>query len=66
MQTLEERLDPEQFMRIHRSVIVRLDLVDTLHRGAGGDYEVQLKGGARVRVSRSRREALERWLGVSR
>jgi two-component system LytT family response regulator len=65
MQTLEERLDPSRFMRVHRSVIVRLDLVDTLHRGAGGDYELQLKGGMRVRVSRSRREALERWLGVS-
>ena len=65
MQTLEERLDPSRFMRVHRSAIVRLDLVDTLHRGAGGDYELQLKGGMRVRVSRSRREALERWLGVS-
>ena len=64
MQTLEERLDPARFMRIHRSVIVRLDLVDTLLRGAGGDYEVQLKGGARLRVSRSRREALEKRLGV--
>ena len=66
MQTLEERLDPSRFMRIHRSMIVRLDLVEALHRGTGGDYEVQLKGGTRVRVSRSRREALERWLGVSR
>ena len=65
MQTLEERLDPSRFMRVHRSMIVRLDLVDTLHRGAGGDYEVQLKSGQRIRVSRSRREALERWLGVS-
>jgi two-component system, LytTR family, response regulator len=65
MQTLEERLDPAHFMRIHRSVIVRLELVDTLHRGAGGDYEVQLKSGVRLRVSRSRREALERRLGVT-
>ena len=66
MQTLEERLDPAKFMRIHRSMIVRLDLIEALHRGTGGDYEVQLKGGTRVRVSRSRREALERWLGVSK
>jgi two-component system LytT family response regulator len=65
MQTLEERLDPERFLRIHRSVIVRLDLVETLLRGAGGDYEVQLKGGVRLRVSRSRREELERRLGVT-
>jgi two-component system LytT family response regulator len=65
MQTLEERLDPAMFLRIHRSVIVRLDLVDTLHKGAGGDYEVQLKSGVRLRVSRSRREELERRLGVT-
>ena len=64
MQTLEERLDPRQFIRIHRSAIVRLPLVDTLLRGAGGDYEVQLKGGLRLPVSRSRREELERRLGV--
>lgn len=65
MQTLEDRLDPNRFMRVHRSVIVRLDLVEALHRGGGGDYELQMKGGVRLRVSRSRREALERWLGLS-
>jgi len=63
--TLEEKLDPNRFLRIHRSIIVRVDLIDTFHRGAGGDYEVQLKSGARLRVSRSRREELERRLGVT-
>ena len=63
MQGLEEQLDPEQWMRIHRSAIVRLDLVETLLRGNAGDYEVQLRGGVRLRVGRSRREALERRLG---
>ncbi|MEO5816552.1 MAG: LytTR family DNA-binding domain-containing protein, partial [Gemmatimonadaceae bacterium] len=66
MQTLEERLDPSKFMRVHRSVIVRLDLIESLERGAGGDGELRLKGGARLRVSRTRREALERWLGLAR
>ncbi|MEO8335666.1 MAG: LytTR family DNA-binding domain-containing protein [bacterium] len=66
MQTLEERLDPSKFMRVHRSVIVRLDLIESLERGAGGDGELRLKGGARLRVSRTRREALERWLGLDR
>ena len=64
MTTLEERLEPAHFLRIHRSVIVRIDLVETLHKSPGGDYEVQLKGGRRLRVSRSRREELERRLGV--
>jgi two-component system, LytTR family, response regulator len=65
MQSLEERLDPDKFLRIHRSIIVRIELVDVLLRGAGGDYEVQLKDGRKLRVSRSRREELERRLGVS-
>jgi two-component system, LytTR family, response regulator len=65
MQNLEDRLDPSHFIRTHRSVIVRLDLIETLHKGAGGDYEVQLKSGRRLRVSRSRLEALEKKLGVS-
>ena len=63
MQALEDRLDPREFLRIHRSIIVRTPLVETLHKAAGGDYEVQLKGGQRLRVSRSRREELERRLG---
>ena len=62
---LEEKLDPDRFLRIHRSIIVRVDLIETFHRGAGGDYEVQLKSGARLRVSRSRREELEKRLGVT-
>jgi two-component system, LytTR family, response regulator len=64
IQSLEERLDPARFLRIHRSAIVRLELITALHRGAGGDGEAVLKGGQRLRVSRSRREALERWLGL--
>ena len=65
LQTLEEKLDPNEFMRIHRSAIVRLELIDVFLRAEGGDYEVQLKNGVRLRVSRSRREALERHLGVT-
>lgn len=65
MQNLEDKLDPNVFIRTHRSVIVRIDLIETLHRGAGGDYDVQLKSGRRLRVSRSRIEALEKKLGLS-
>lgn len=64
MLALEERLDPARFIRIHRSVIVRVDLIETLHKGAGGSYEVQLKSGRRLRVSRSRLDALEAKLGL--
>ncbi len=66
MQTLEERLDPSRFFRIHRSVIVRLERIDTLLREPGGDYAVHLKSGARLSVSRNRVEPLEQWMGLPR
>lgn len=65
MQTLEERLDPAQFFRIHRSAIVRLSLVDALLRVGGGDYRVRLRSGVELSVSRRRREELENRMGES-
>jgi two-component system LytT family response regulator len=59
MQALEEQLDPAQFFRIHRSAIVRLDRVDALLRGPGGDYAVRLKDGTELSVSRNKRDELE-------
>jgi two-component system, LytTR family, response regulator len=64
MQVLEERLDPKQFFRVHRSAIVRLDQIEALLRDPGGDYAVRLKGGAQLSVGRGRVEALERWMGL--
>lgn len=66
MQALEDRLDPALFLRIHRSAIVRLDLIETLLRSSGGDYAVRLRGGTELSVSRSRREELEERLGLVR
>jgi two-component system LytT family response regulator len=63
LQTLEEQLDPREFMRIHRSEIVRLDRISMVVRAGGADHEVQLKSGVRLRVGRSRREDLEQRLG---
>src|SRR4051794_18229431 len=65
MQTLDERLDPEVFFRIHRSAIVRLDRIDTLLRHPGGDYGVRLKNGTELSLSRGRREELEAKLGIT-
>lgn len=63
MQHLEVQLPPARFVRIHRSAIVRLDLLQALLRSEGSEYHVIMKGGARFRVGRSRREALEQRLG---
>ena len=49
---VERRLDPAQFMRIHRSAIVRLDRISSVHRGRYGTLDVQLGEGAKLRVGR--------------
>ncbi|HEX3583014.1 MAG TPA: response regulator [Thermoanaerobaculia bacterium] len=65
MQTLEERLDPAVFLRVHRSAIVRLDRIDAMLRAPGGDYAVRLKDGTTVSVSRARRDELEKRIGAA-
>ena len=64
MQNLEDQLDPARFFRVHRSAIVQLDRVDALLKAGGGDCEVQLRSGVKIRVSRSRREELEKRLAM--
>jgi two-component system LytT family response regulator len=62
LSALEERLDPSHFLRIHRSLIVRLDRVRELRREADGGGCVVLHDGVRLRVARGRWEALEQAL----
>ena len=59
MHDLETRLDPAQFVRIHRSIIVNLDRIKELHPHFNGDYIVVLEDGRQLRLSRTRRENLE-------
>lgn len=58
MAELERKLDPEEFMRIHRSTIVNLDRVRHVEPYGGSDYQVVLHNGVRLRVSRSCRDRL--------
>ncbi|HEV2761957.1 MAG TPA: LytTR family DNA-binding domain-containing protein [Pyrinomonadaceae bacterium] len=62
MNELEERLDPQRFLRIHRSTIVNSERVKELHQNPSGEYVVVLKGGAELKLSRSRRERVEQLL----
>lgn len=64
MKTLEQRLDPTQFCRIHRSTIVNLEQVDALEPTDPGDVVARLANGKRLRVSRTRRAELEKRLGL--
>jgi two-component system LytT family response regulator len=56
--SLETRLDPRRFARVHRSAIVQVDRVRALKTSLRGS-EVVLRDGARVPVSRRRRAILE-------
>jgi two-component system LytT family response regulator len=60
---LEARLDPARFARIHRSTLVNLDRVAEIQPWFSGDAMVLLQGGAKLRLSRSYRQALEERLG---
>jgi len=60
---LEASLDPARFFRIHRSAIVNLDRVKHFEHWSHGDYLVVLANGTELRLSRSRKPALEELLG---
>jgi two-component system, LytTR family, response regulator len=57
IQSLEENLDPKQFVRIHRSAIVRKVAVRGLHPLFHGDYLVRLNNGTELTLSRNFRES---------
>ena len=61
---LEEELDPENFIRVHRSTIVNLDHVQSYKHAGGSTYQVRLKQGQALPVSRSRIRTLESVLGT--
>jgi two-component system, LytTR family, response regulator len=61
--SIEERLDPRKFIRIHRSTIVNLDRVLELSPLFHGDYVVRLCDGTKLTLSRSYREKLQEPLG---
>jgi two-component system LytT family response regulator len=63
MQHLERRLDPTRFFRVHRSAIVNLDRIKEIEPFHQGDQVVVLTDGTKLKLSRSRREALEARLG---
>jgi two-component system LytT family response regulator len=62
MTNLESRLDPEKFLRIHRSIIVRKDRIKELEPLFQGDYSVVLHDGTRLTSSRGYREKIQLFL----
>jgi two-component system, LytTR family, response regulator len=63
LQSLEGRLDPSIFLRIHRSTLVNLDRIQELQPLFHGDYVVKLLDGTELSLSRTYRERLAAPLG---
>lgn len=62
MADLESQLDPDKFVRVHRSAIVNVDRVREIHPMFRGDCTLILHDGTQLRLSRGRREAFEKTL----
>jgi two-component system LytT family response regulator len=65
MASLEARLDPARFVRIHRSAIVNLAKIRELQATFNGEYAVFLHSGVKLTLSRGYRDALRARLGGS-
>jgi two-component system LytT family response regulator len=64
MHALERMLPPEQFVRSHRSIIVRIDRIRELQRESDGAGSIVLDDGVRLRVARGRWDVLREALGL--
>jgi two-component system, LytTR family, response regulator len=57
--SMEARVDPKRFLRIHRSAIVQIDRVQSLEPWFNGDYRVVLKDGTKLTLSETYRDRLK-------
>ena len=62
MKDLEKRLDPRRFQRVHRSTIVNLDQVRQVKPHTNGECFLVLNSGSSVKVSRSYRDVVARFV----
>lgn len=62
MKDLEKRLDPKNFQRVHRSTIVNLDQVRQVKPHTNGECFLILESGTQVKVSRSYRDVVTRFV----
>lgn len=63
MNSIEGRLNPDLFFRIHRSHIVNIERIKELQPWFNGEYVVILRNGARLTLSRGYREKLQERMG---
>jgi two-component system, LytTR family, response regulator len=59
MKGFANQLDPERFVRVHRSAIVAVDCVERIEPYVHGEYRLTLRDGTRLTSSRAHSEALK-------
>jgi two-component system LytT family response regulator len=64
MNSVEAKLDPGKFARIHRSAIVNVNRIKELQPWFRGDYVVLLESGTKLTLSRTYRDRLHDLLGI--
>jgi two-component system, LytTR family, response regulator len=63
MQSLEAKLDPETFVRVHRSAIVNIEKIKEIYPRSNGDQDLVLQNGQQLMLSRKYRDQFLAALG---
>jgi two-component system LytT family response regulator len=63
MQSLESKLDPEKFVRVHRSAIVNIEKIKAIYPRSNGDQDLVLQNGQQLMLSRKFRDRFFAALG---
>ena len=59
LKNLEQQLNPEDFVRIHRSAIVNIQSIQSLEPWFNGEYNITLKDGEKFKLSRNYKDKLK-------
>ncbi|HRN79082.1 MAG TPA: LytTR family DNA-binding domain-containing protein [Ferruginibacter sp.] len=67
LKSLMPQLDPNTFVRVHKSYIVNIRSVQSFQSRLNGDYDINLINGTQIRLSRSYSKAFKDiWTGGHR
>ncbi len=62
MNRIEKKLDPESFVRVHRSAIVNMTSIREIHSWSSGRYKCYLINGDEIILSRAGAKKLKHWM----